>query len=86
MNQKHLLKFIKKKLRTQGHEVVLFRDEKLLTLRQVFDSLKLTEDSISVSRLHFSFFAVRLVSDVVVSLHVGGYARCSCRPRNISSL
>ena len=40
MNQKHLLRFIKKKLKTEAEEVVIFRNGKYLTLGQVFESLK----------------------------------------------
>lgn len=42
MHQKHLLRFIKSKLRKEGDEVVIFRDGKYLTLREVFQSLNLT--------------------------------------------
>ena len=42
MHQKHLLRFIKSKLRKRPHEVVIFRDGKYLTLLEVFQSLKLT--------------------------------------------
>ena len=42
MNQKHLLRFIKHKLRHVPHEIVTFRDGKYLTLGEVFESLKLT--------------------------------------------
>ena len=42
MHQKHLLRFIKSKLRKEPDEVVIFRDGKYLTLREVFQSLKLT--------------------------------------------
>ena len=42
MNQKHLLRFIKHKLRYVPNEVVTFRDGKYLTLGEVFESLKLT--------------------------------------------
>jgi AMP deaminase len=37
MNQKHLLRFIKNKLKTCGEEVVIHRDGKDLTLQQVFE-------------------------------------------------
>lgn len=53
MNQKHLLKFIKKKMRTEGTETVLFRDNKHYTLSEVFDSLGLTVDTISVDTLEY---------------------------------
>ena len=42
MHQKHLLRFIKSKLRKEPDEVVIFRDGKYLTLREVFESLNLT--------------------------------------------
>ena len=42
MHQKHLLRFIKSKLKKRPHEVVIFRDGKYLTLQEVFESLRLT--------------------------------------------
>eukprot|EP00002_Diphylleia_rotans_P004983 TRINITY_DN1391_c0_g3_i6.p1 TRINITY_DN1391_c0_g3~~TRINITY_DN1391_c0_g3_i6.p1 ORF type:complete len:686 (+),score=142.14 TRINITY_DN1391_c0_g3_i6:82-2139(+) len=51
MNQKHLLRFIKKKLKTCGSEVVIFRDNQYLTLEQVFQSLNLTAEDLSVDML-----------------------------------
>ncbi|THG04194.1 hypothetical protein TEA_010095 [Camellia sinensis var. sinensis] len=42
MNQKHLLRFIKSKLRKEPDEVVIFRDGIYLTLKEVFESLQLT--------------------------------------------
>lgn len=42
MHQKHLLRFIKSKLRKEPDEVVIFRDGKYLTLMEVFESLHLT--------------------------------------------
>lgn len=42
MHQKHLLRFIKSKLRKEPDEVVIFRDGKYLTLLEVFESLNLT--------------------------------------------
>ena len=42
MHQKHLLRFIKSKLRKEPGELVIFRDGKYLTLQEVFESLKLT--------------------------------------------
>lgn len=51
MNQKHLLRFIKYKLKTQPHEQVIFRDGKLLTLEEVFKSLKLTAYDLSIDTL-----------------------------------
>ncbi|KAK6465619.1 AMP deaminase [Scheffersomyces coipomensis] len=51
MNQKHLLRFIKYKLKTQPDEQVIFRDGKILTLSQVFESLKLSAYDLSIDTL-----------------------------------
>ena len=42
MNQKHLLRFIKSKLKNNPGEIVIFRDGRFLTLAEVFTSLRLT--------------------------------------------
>ncbi|KAJ3030264.1 UNVERIFIED_CONTAM: AMP deaminase [Siphonaria sp. JEL0065] len=57
MNQKHLLRFIKAKLKKRPGEVVIFRDGKNLTLAQVFESLHLTAYDLSIDTLdmHASF-------------------------------
>lgn len=51
MNQKHLLRFIKYKLRTKPDEQVIFRDGKILTLAEVFESLNLTAYDLSIDTL-----------------------------------
>ncbi|KAJ3117385.1 AMP deaminase [Phlyctochytrium bullatum] len=51
MNQKHLLRFIKSKLKKNPKEIVIFRDDKHLTLEQVFESLKLTAYDLSIDTL-----------------------------------
>jgi len=51
MNQKHLLRFIKSKLKRSSHEEVTRRDGKLLTLAEVFRSLKLTAYDLSIDTL-----------------------------------
>jgi AMP deaminase len=65
MNQKHLLRFIKNKLKTCGDEIVIHRDGKDLTLKQVFErflyvsflfishapSLNMTAYDLSIDRL-----------------------------------
>lgn len=51
MNQKHLLRFIKKKLRNNPDEVVVYRDGKFLTLGEVFKSLNLTAYDLSIDTL-----------------------------------
>ena len=51
MNQKHLLSFIKAKLKRCPDEVVIARDGVHLTLREVFESLHLTAYDLSVDTL-----------------------------------
>lgn len=51
MNQKHLLRFIKSKLKKEPDEVVIFRDGKYLTLKEVFESLDLTGYDLNVDLL-----------------------------------
>lgn len=51
MNQKHLLRFIKYKLRHSKDEKVIFRDDKVLSLDEVFRSLNLTGYDLSIDTL-----------------------------------
>lgn len=51
MNQKHLLRFIKSKLKKTPDETVIFRDGRYLTLREVFASLNLTSYDLSIDTL-----------------------------------
>lgn len=51
MNQKHLLRFIKSKMKKSPDEVVLFRDGEYLTLKQVFESINLTAYDLSIDTL-----------------------------------
>lgn len=51
MNQKHLLRFIKHKIKRNPDDVVIFRDGQELTLSQVFESLKLTAYDLSIDTL-----------------------------------
>jgi AMP deaminase len=51
MNQKHLLRFIKSKMKKCPDEVVLFRDGQHLTLREVFESINLTAYDLSIDTL-----------------------------------
>lgn len=58
MNQKHLLKFIKDTYKTEAERVVMEKSGKKMTLKQVFDSLKmdpydLTVDSLDVHAVRF---------------------------------
>lgn len=51
MNQKHLLRFIKSKIKRFPDDLVLQRDGKALTLSEVFDSLGLTAYDLSIDTL-----------------------------------
>lgn len=51
MNQKHLLRFIKSKMKKSPDEVVMFRDGKHLTLKEVFESINLTAYDLSIDTL-----------------------------------
>lgn len=51
MNQKHLLRFIKYKMKTSPNEEVILRDGKVLTLSQVFESLNLSAYDLSIDTL-----------------------------------
>ncbi|RHZ68267.1 hypothetical protein Glove_296g28 [Diversispora epigaea] len=51
MNSKHLLRFIKSKLRKNGNDQVIYRDNKVLTLIEVFQSLGLTAYDLSIDTL-----------------------------------
>lgn len=51
MNQKHLLRFIKHKMRHNPDEKVIFRDGAELSLKEVFESLHLTAYDLSIDTL-----------------------------------
>ena len=51
MNQKHLLRFIKSKMKKTPDEIVLYRDGRHLTLAEVFDSINLTAYDLSIDTL-----------------------------------
>jgi len=51
MHPKHLLRFIKKKLKRDRDRVVIHRDGKDLTLAEVFESLNLTDHDLSLDML-----------------------------------
>ncbi|KAF2724465.1 AMP deaminase [Polychaeton citri CBS 116435] len=50
-NQKHLLRFIKSKMKKSPDEKVIWRDGKHLTLREVFESINLTAYDLSIDTL-----------------------------------
>lgn len=51
MNCKHLLRFIKGKIKNNSTDIVTFRDGKNLTLQQVFESLNLTSYDLNIDKL-----------------------------------
>ena len=51
MNQKHLLRFIKKRVREEGDRPVIERDGKVLTLQEVFDTLGLAPHDLNIDML-----------------------------------
>ncbi|THH11141.1 hypothetical protein EW145_g843 [Phellinidium pouzarii] len=51
MNQKHLLRFIKSKMKRSPDDEVIIRDGQKLTLAQVFESLNLTAYDLSIDTL-----------------------------------
>ncbi|KAK5088019.1 AMP deaminase [Lithohypha guttulata] len=51
MNQKHLLRFIKSKMKKCPDEVVIDRDGQTLTLKEVFESINLTAYDLSIDTL-----------------------------------
>ena len=51
MNQKHLLRFIKSKMKRSPNDKVIFRDGAILTLAEVFKSLNLTAYDLSIDTL-----------------------------------
>ena len=48
MNQKHLLKFMKYKLRKEPHEFAVVRNDKVLTLEEVFESLQISGEELNI--------------------------------------
>ena len=59
MNQKHLLRFIKKMVKQNSDEVVCVRKGKAMTLKEVFESLNLVPYELNVDML--DVHAVRLM-------------------------
>ncbi|KAL0004007.1 hypothetical protein SO802_011568 [Lithocarpus litseifolius] len=71
MNQKHLLRFIKSKLRKEPDEVVIFRDGKYMTLREVFESLDLSGTT--------GRFLAEVTKQVLVDLEASKYQMAEYR-------
>lgn len=73
MNQKHLLRFIKSKMKKSPDEVVLYRDGKHLTLKEVFESINLTAYDLSIDTLdmHVSTWTNNVC--IVLTLPLGSH-------------
>jgi AMP deaminase len=65
MNQKHLLRFIKSKMKKCPDEVVMFRDGKHLTLEEVFQSINLTAYDLSIDTLDMHVSTERQVRSFI---------------------
>jgi AMP deaminase len=62
MNQKHLLRFIKKQLKTRGDMVVMNHKTKgPITLNQVFEELNLTPFDLSVDKLAMHAVSIQVL-------------------------
>jgi AMP deaminase len=68
MNQKHLLRFIKSKMKKSPDEVVIFRDGKHLTLKEVFESINLTAYDLSIDTLDMHVSRVNLLALTLANL------------------
>lgn len=68
MNQKHLLRFIKSKMKKAPDEKVCYRDGHLLTLKEVFESLGFSayELSIDTMDMHVSRTCLSMLGPVAV--------------------
>jgi AMP deaminase len=69
MNQKHLLRFIKSKMKKSPDEVVLYRDGRHLTLKEVFESINLTAYDLSIDTLDMHVSLADLVLDINSASH-----------------
>jgi AMP deaminase len=74
MNQKHLLRFIKSKMKKCPNEVVLYRDGKHLTLEEVFQSINLTAYDLSIDTLdmhacQYHYPALKLTNQFLLGSH-----------------
>ncbi len=79
MNQKHLLRFIKSKMKKCPNEVVLYRDKKHLTLAEVFESINLTAYDLSIDTIDMHVSALPRASRPQLGL-------IACRPIPIHSI
>jgi len=68
MNQKHLLRFIKKKMKTNGDTIVLNHAKKgPMTLSQVFEELNLTTYDLSVDKLAVHAVRFLILNPLILS-------------------
>ncbi len=69
MNQKHLLRFIKSKMKKCPDEFVLCRDGKRLTLAEVFESINLTAYDLSIDTLDMHVGTICYWSTCIYVVH-----------------
>ena len=62
MNQKHLLRFIKSKMKRSPNELVCHRDGQALTLSEVFESLGFSAYELSIDTMDMHVSHARLGS------------------------
>lgn len=67
MNQKHLLRFIKSKMKKSPDEKVLYRDGKTLTLKEVFESINLTAYDLSIDTLDMHVRTIRIAPGTLLT-------------------
>lgn len=77
MNQKHLLRFIKKTLKNHADEVVTCsKSGEKMTLREVFQSMNLTTYDLSVDML--DVHAVSEISSMITTRVTNGILQLNC--------
>jgi hypothetical protein len=71
MNQKHLLRFIKKKMRTEPDTIVGSKNGQPQTLRQVFEELNITAYDMSVDMLDVHAVGASCPSSTTIMYNLG---------------
>ena len=69
MNQKHLLRFIKKTLKTNEDEVVTVSKDGPMTLQEVFKSMNLTSYDLTVDMLDVHAVSLLASESVFITLN-----------------
>ena len=85
MNQKHLLRFIKSKMKKCPDEIVMYRDNKHLTLKQVFKSINLTAYDLSIDTLDMHVCHFARISQLFYGRRVNLQSRLTPTPSIVST-